>query len=56
MTRIGKAEVVTKDGRARVQTAKGYATKQRHLKAARLEKAWRNKSASGVRVKARGET
>lgn len=53
--RIRKATIKIKGGRARVQTAKGYATKRQHLKATRLEKAWR-KSASGVRVTPRGET
>lgn len=56
MIRIGKAKVVTKNGRQRVQTAQGYATKRQHLKAARLEKAWRPKTASGVRVTPRGDT
>jgi len=54
--RIGKAKITITDGRARVAPAKGYTTKQRHLKAARLERAWRSKSASGVRVPPRGET
>ena len=44
-SRVGKQVRVIKseDGKARLVRKKAYATKRAHLKAARLEKAWKGK-------------
>ena len=40
--RVGKVQIVTdKTGQTKIVRKRGYTTKQRHLKAAREEKAWR---------------
>lgn len=42
-SRVGKVRVVAKGGKVKIEARKGYATKRRHLKAARLAKAWESK-------------
>jgi hypothetical protein len=44
--RVGKQVVVKKgdDGKAKLVRKRGYASKRAHLKAGRLEKAWKDKS------------
>jgi hypothetical protein len=45
-SRVGKQVRVIKaaDGKAKLVRKKAYATKRAHLKAGRLEKAWKDKS------------
>lgn len=40
---VGKVRVITKGGKTKLERKRGYTSKRAHLKAARLEKAWKGK-------------